>query len=102
MKNLLKLAVTLLIVFGWIDSFLNSSENDDWLYLEWETDIKKAIVYVRIHIDYKNMDLERFARAGSGSEYILLEDGSIGGWGSEEHVENDGSRHSGTGSLFDR
>lgn len=40
--------------------FLNNPENDDLLYLEWETDIKKAIIYVRTHIDYKNLDLERF------------------------------------------
>ena len=26
--------------------FLNHPENDDLLYLEWETDIKKAVVYV--------------------------------------------------------
>lgn len=42
--------------------FLDNPENDDLLYLEWETDIKKAIVYVRIHTDYKNLDLERFGR----------------------------------------
>lgn len=42
--------------------FLNDLENDDLLYLEWETDIKKAIIYVRTHIDYKNLDLERFGK----------------------------------------
>ena len=42
--------------------FLNNPEDDDLLYLEWETDIKKAIIYVRTHIDYKNLDLERFGR----------------------------------------
>lgn len=42
--------------------FLNNPENDDFLYLEWETDIKKAIIYVRTHIDYKNLDLEQFGR----------------------------------------
>ncbi len=42
--------------------FLNDPENDDLLYLEWETDIKKAIIYVRTHIDYKNLDVERFGR----------------------------------------
>lgn len=42
--------------------FLNDPENDDLLYLEWETDIKKAIIYVRTHIDYKNLDLERFGK----------------------------------------
>lgn len=34
------------------------------------------------HITY-NISGKTFARAGSGSEYILLEDGSIGFWGSE-------------------
>ena len=46
--------------------FLSTPENDDLfndlLYLEWETDIKKAIIYVRTHIDYKNLDPERFGR----------------------------------------
>lgn len=42
--------------------FLKNPENDDLLYLEWETDIKKAIIYVRSHIDYKNLDIERFGR----------------------------------------
>ena len=42
--------------------FFNNPENDDLLYLEWETDIKKAIIYVRTHIDYKNLDIERFGR----------------------------------------
>jgi len=34
------------------------------------------------HLAY-NIPGKTFARAGSGSEYILLEDGSIGFWGSE-------------------
>ena len=34
------------------------------------------------HLTY-NISGKTFARAGSGSEYILLEDGSIGFWGSE-------------------
>nr|RKI71564.1 hypothetical protein D7V91_01120 [bacterium 1xD42-67] len=34
------------------------------------------------HLTY-SISGETFARAGSGSEYILLEDGSIGFWGSE-------------------
>ncbi len=42
--------------------FFNDPENDDLLYLEWETDIKKAIIYVRTHIDYKNLDLELFGK----------------------------------------
>jgi len=40
--------------------FLNNPENDDLLYLEWETDMKKAIIYMKTHIDYKNLDLEQF------------------------------------------
>ena len=42
--------------------FLSNPENDDLLNLEWETDIKKAIIYMRTHIDYKNLDLEQFGR----------------------------------------
>lgn len=42
--------------------FLKTPENDDLLYLESETDIKKAIIYVRTHIDYRNLDAERFGR----------------------------------------
>lgn len=46
--------------------FLSTSENDDLfndlLYLEWETDIKKAIVYVRTHIDYNNLDIDLFGK----------------------------------------
>ena len=34
------------------------------------------------HLTY-NIAGKTFARAGSGSEYILLEDGSVGFWGSE-------------------
>lgn len=34
------------------------------------------------HLTY-NISGKTFARAGSGSEYILLEDGSVGYWGSE-------------------
>lgn len=32
--------------------FLNNPENDDFLYLEWETDIKKAFIYPKIPIYY--------------------------------------------------
>lgn len=42
--------------------FLKNPEDDDLLYLEWETDIKKNIIYIRTHIDYNNLDLERFGR----------------------------------------
>lgn len=40
--------------------FLSNPENDDLLHLEWETDIKEAIIYIRTHIDYKNFDYEQF------------------------------------------
>ena len=46
--------------------FLSTPENDDLfndlLYLEWETDIKKAIIYVRTHIDYNNLDIDLFGK----------------------------------------
>lgn len=42
--------------------FLSTPEDDELLYLEWETDMKKAIIYVRTHIDYNNLDLEQFGR----------------------------------------
>ena len=42
--------------------FLDNPEDDDLLYLEWETDIKKAVIYVRTHIDYNNLDCEQFGR----------------------------------------
>ena len=38
--------------------FLNTPEDNELLYLEWETDMKKAIIYIRTHIDYNNLDLE--------------------------------------------
>lgn len=47
----------------WLDElFSDNPENDDLLYLEWETDIKKAIIYVRSHFDYNNFDIERFGK----------------------------------------
>lgn len=42
--------------------FLNDPENGDLLYLEWETDIKKAIIYLRTNIDYKNLNYEQFGK----------------------------------------
>ncbi len=46
--------------------FLSTPEKDDLfddlLYLESETDIKKAIIYVRTHIDYNNLDLDLFGK----------------------------------------
>lgn len=47
----------------WLDElFLNNPEDDDLLYLEWETDMKKAIMYVRTQIAYNNLDTERFGK----------------------------------------
>lgn len=42
--------------------FLDNPENDDLLYLEWETDIKEAINYIRLHIDDTTVDYELFGR----------------------------------------
>ena len=42
--------------------FLVTPENNDLLYLECETDIKKSIIYVRTHIDYNNLDIEQFGK----------------------------------------
>ena len=42
--------------------FLAHPENDDLLCLEWETNKKKAILYIKIHMDYANLDSERFGR----------------------------------------
>lgn len=42
--------------------FLQSPENDDFLYLEWVTNIKEAIIYIRTNIDYKIFDYELFGR----------------------------------------
>ncbi len=48
------------------EMFVNTPENNDLfndlLYLEYETDIKKAIVYVRTHINYNNMDINLFGK----------------------------------------
>lgn len=40
--------------------FLNTPENDDLLYLECETDIKKAIIYIKAYFDCENLDCEQF------------------------------------------
>ena len=42
--------------------FLGNSESDDLLYLEWETDIKKAVIYMKTHIDYNNFDFNWFGK----------------------------------------
>ena len=44
------------------EMFLSAHENDDLLYLEGETNIKKAIIYIRTHINYNHFDLEQFGR----------------------------------------
>ncbi|MCM1415062.1 MAG: hypothetical protein NC430_03955 [bacterium] len=48
--------------------FLSTPESDTLLYetlldLEWETDIKEAVIYMRTHFDYRNFDYEQFGRA---------------------------------------
>lgn len=40
--------------------FLECPDHEMLLYLEWETDIKKAVVYIRTHFDYRNLKRERF------------------------------------------
>lgn len=42
--------------------FLDNPEDDGLLYLEWETDIKKAVTYIRTHIDYDVLDYGQFGR----------------------------------------
>lgn len=42
--------------------FFKAPENDDLLYLEWETDIQKAVAYIWTHVDYNHFRLERFGR----------------------------------------
>ncbi len=42
--------------------FLMNLEKDDLLYLEWETDMKKSIAYIRTHVDYEAFDYEQFGR----------------------------------------
>ena len=44
------------------ERFMNHPENDDLLYLEWETDRERAVMYIRTHIDYSALDCERFGR----------------------------------------
>lgn len=40
--------------------FFANPENDDLLHLEWETDIEKAILYIRTHIDYNAINYDQF------------------------------------------
>ncbi len=53
--------------------FLDNPENDDLLYLECETDIKKAVIYIRTHIDYKSLDYEQFGRILMGKLRAVYE-----------------------------
>ena len=47
----------------WLDElFLSHPQNEELLCLEWETDIKKAMIYMKTHIDYNNFDLNLFGK----------------------------------------
>ena len=35
---------------------------EELLCLEWETDMKKAMIYMKTHIDYNNFDLGLFGK----------------------------------------
>ena len=43
--------------------FLKNSENEMLLKLEWETDIDEAILYIRTHIEYQNINYEKFGKS---------------------------------------
>lgn len=40
--------------------FLKNPANEMLLYLEWESDIKKAIIYIRTQVNYQNLNHEKF------------------------------------------
>lgn len=42
--------------------FLKNPDNEIFLNLEWETDIKKALTYIREHFNYQNLDYEKFGK----------------------------------------
>lgn len=42
--------------------FLGNPENNDLIYLEWETDINKAVLYVRAHINCNSFNLNQFGK----------------------------------------
>lgn len=42
--------------------FLENPEDDALLYLEWETDIKKAYTYIWSHINFKTVDEKHIGR----------------------------------------
>lgn len=43
--------------------FLKNLDNEMLLYLEWETDIKKAVTYIKTHVNYQDINREAFGRA---------------------------------------
>ncbi len=43
--------------------FLKDIENEIFLKLEWETDINKAIIYIRTRINYQNINYEEFGKS---------------------------------------
>lgn len=44
------------------DLFLEHPESDDLLYLEWETNLKNSMIYIRTHIEYHAFDYDLFGR----------------------------------------
>jgi len=42
--------------------FLENPDDEMLLNLQWETDIKKAMVYIRTQFDYQNLNHEQFGR----------------------------------------
>ncbi len=44
------------------EQFLADPENEHLLWLEWETDMKKSIIYVRNHMDFGDPDGDRIGR----------------------------------------
>ena len=44
------------------ECFLSDPSNDDYLYLEWENDIGKAVAYLRTHINPASFDRQKFGK----------------------------------------
>ncbi len=42
--------------------FMENPNNEVILYLEWETDIKRMLGYIRMNIDYQNFDCKIFGK----------------------------------------
>lgn len=42
--------------------FLENPEDESLLTLEWETDMKQAMVYIRAQFDYRHLNHEKFGR----------------------------------------